>query len=615
VPVPISLSFDMVLVIGILIFTVGLSLSNVIRVDVVAVLVLVVIGITRLLPANQLFSGFSSEAVISLIAIMIIGAGLEKAGIALKAARWILKIGRERPRKISIVLMLTSGFLSAFTRSLGAVAVLLPVVTRITGRTGIPKSRLLIPMGFCSIIGGSLTMVGSSPLILLNSLLNNANDFIHQEIPAIQPFHLFSVFPIGFVLLIIGIAYFHFFGKRLLPQEPLTTFNSGTTKTHFLKTYGKGGDIFELKVPVNSPLVNVNLKGFELKLDASSSVLAVIRGKELHFPPLRKMIIEPNAIIAIMGIKERVVDFAEHYGLKLYPRLNSYAELLHPVRSGLAEAVIPPSSQLIGLELRELHMRRTYQLHVLALFRGQTVSQGEELKELVLRSGDTLGIFCQWEALADFHKNPDFVVLTTSYPREEIRPKKMWFALLFFFLALILIVVGKFPVSVGLLLGAVGMIATGVLTIDEAYDTVSWSSVFLLAGLIPLGLAIQTTHTSDWVTQHIPFLHENLPVWVIESVLALLSTFFSFAISPVGATIVLVPIALDLATSLGAEPRVFALIVALCASNSFLLPMQQVNALISGPGSYKSSDFFRAGIGLTLLYWVIVLVAVNFLFK
>lgn len=611
----ILLSFDMVLVIGILIFTIVLSLWNVIRVDVVAVLVLVLLGITRLLPANQLFSGFSSEAVVSLIAIMIIGAGLEKAGIALKAARWVLKVGREHPRKISIVLMITSGFLSAFMRSLGTVAVLLPVVTRITSRTGIPKSRLLMPMGFCSIIGGTLTMVGSGPLILLNSLLNNAPEFVHHNIPPIEPFHLFSVFPIGFVLLLIGILYFHLLGKRLLPQEPPTAFNSGTTKTHFLKTYGKGGDIFELKVPMNSPLANMNLKDFELKLDLASSLLAVMQGKELHFPPLRKMIIEPNAIIAIMGFKEMVTKFAEEYGLKLHHRLNTYAEILHPVRAGLAEAVIPPSSQLIGLELRELHMRRTYKLHVLALFRGQTVYQGEELKELVLRSGDTLGIFCQWEALADFHKNPDFVVLTTSYPREELRPKKIWLALLFFFLAVTLIVVGGFPVSVGLLLGAVGMVATGVLTIDEAYDTVSWKSVFLLAGLIPLGLAMQSTQTSDWITQQIPILQQNLPAWVIESTLALLATLFSFVISPVGATIVLVPIALDLATNLGADPRIFALIIALSASNSFLLPMQQVNALISGPGGYKTSDFFRAGLGLTILYWIVVLGIVNLLFK
>lgn len=612
--VSVPLTFDMVIVLGILAFTIILSLSNMIRVDTVAVLVLVVIGLTRLLPPEQLFSGFSSEAVISLIAIMIIGAGLEKSGIALQAARWVLKIGRERPTKISTVLMITSGFLSAFMRSLGTVAVMLPVVTRITARTGIPKSRLLMPMAFCSILGGTLTMVGTSPLILLNSLLRNAHEYVHQKMPVLQPFQLFSVFPLGMMLVMLGVVYFLLFGKRLLPKEPPTTFNSGTTKTHFMKTYGKGCEIFELKVPSTSLLANINLRELELKLDASSSLLAVMQGKDLHFPPLRKITIEPNAFIAIMGVKETVNQFAENYGLKLYSRLNVFGEMLHPVRAGLSEAVIPPSSQLIGHALNELHMRRNYHLHVLALYRGQTVYQGEELKTLTLRSGDTLGIFCRWEALANFHKNPDFVVLTTSYPREELRPQKRWHALFFFLLSVSLIVLGGFPVSVGLLLGAMGMIATGVLTIDEAYDTVSWRTVFLLGGLIPLGLVMQATHTTDWLTQHAPLLREDLPVWVIEAGLAVLSTVFSFAISAMGSAIVLVPVALDLAVNVGADPRLFALIVAIGASNTFMMPMQQANALVSGPGNYKTSDFCKAGFGLTLLYWVMMLLGINLFF-
>lgn len=613
-PETVALTLDMVLVLGILIFTILVSLSNFIRVDVVAVLVLVVLGITRLLPPDQLFSGFSSEAVMALIAVMIVGAGLEKSGMALRAARWVLKIGRERPHKISTVLMFTSGILSAFMRSLGTVALLLPVVTRITARTGIPKSRLLMPMAFCSILGGTLTMVGSGPLILLNSLLKNANKYVENASEIVQPFHLFSVFPVGLVLLCVGILYFVLFEKKLLPKEPLQTFKSGTTKSHFLKTYGKGGDVFELKVPITSPLVNLTVQDIELKLDPSSSLLAVSHDKEIHFPPLRKLIVPENAYIAVMGIKEKVMEFAELYGLKLYPKLSVFAEILHPVRAGLCEAVVPPSSKLIGQEIRELHMRRNHQVQVLALYRGQTVYQGDELKSLVLRSGDTLGMFCQWNALADFHKNPDFVVVTTAYPREEVRPQKAIYALIFFFLSIALIVFGGYSVSVGLLLGAVGMIATGVLTIDEAYESVSWKSVFLVAGLIPLGLVMQSTHTTDWLTQHTPLLREDLPNWAIQAGLALLSTGFAFVISSVGATIVLVPVALELAYNVGADPRMYALIVAIAASNSFLMPMQQANALITGPGGYRMMDFIKAGSGMTLLYWLVMLLVINLLF-
>jgi di/tricarboxylate transporter len=610
----ITLTFDMALVLGIVVFTVLLSLSNVIRVDVVAVLVLVVLGLTRLLPPEQLFSGFSNDAVMSLISVMIIGAGLEKSGIALRIARWILKLGRERSNKISIFLMFSSGFLSAFMRSLGTVALLLPVVTKITVRTGIPKSRLLMPIAFCSILGGTLTMIGSSPLILLNSLLKNAGHYVDPSMKVLRPFHLFSVFPVGLMILLVGVGYLALFARRLLPKEPIQTYSSGTTKTHFLKTYGKGGDIFELKVRNSSHLIGLTLKEIELKLDPSSSVLAVIYGKEVHFPPLRKITIAPGAFVAMMGNKEMVVAFAEKNGLILEPRLNVFSEMLHPIRAGLCEAVVPPSSQLIGLELRELHMKRTHGLHVLAVYRGQTVYQGEELNALVLRSGDTLGMFCRWEALAAFHKNPDFVVVTTSYPREEIRPKKVAHALFFFILSILLIVWGNFPVSVALLLGAAGMIATGVLTIDEAYASVSWKNVFLIAGLIPLGLVMQSTHTTDWLTQHTFLLNGNLPNWMLQLALAFFSTLFGYVLSGVGATIVLVPIALELAFNVGADPRMYALIVAISASNAFLLPTQQANALIAGPGGYHTKDFLKVGGGMTILYWATMLITVNLWF-
>jgi len=520
-----------------------------------------------------------------------------------------------RPNKINIFLMFSSGFLSAFMRSLGTVALLLPVVTKITVRTGIPKSRLLMPVAFCSILGGTLTMIGSSPLILLNSLLKNAGHYVDPSMAGLKPFHLFSVFPVGLMILLVGIGYLILFARRLLPKEPIQTYSSGTTKTHFLKTYGKGGDIFELKVRGSSNIIGLTLKEIELKLDLSSSVLAVVYGKEIHFPPLRKIMIASGAFIAMMGHKETVAAFAEQNGLILEPRLNVFSEMLHPIRAGLCEAVVPPSSQLIGLELKELHMKRTHALHVLAVYRGQTVYQGEDLNALVLRSGDTLGMFCRWEALAAFHKNPDFVVVTTSYPREEMRPKKVAHALSFFILSILLIVWGNFPVSVALLLGAAGMIATGVLTIDEAYASVSWKNVFLIAGLIPLGLVMQSTHTTDWLTQHASLLDRDLSNSVIQLGLAFLSTVFGYVLSGIGATIVLVPIALELAFNVGADPRMYALIVAISASNAFLLPTQQANALIAGPGGYRTKDFLKVGGGMTILYWAVMLISINLWFS
>jgi di/tricarboxylate transporter len=329
---------------------------------------------------------------------------------------------------------------------------------------------------------------------------------------------------------------------------------------------------------------------------------------------LRCTIIERGNWIALMGNKDAILTFAQNFCLKLETQQKMFNETLHPARAGLCEAVIPPSSQLVGLPLKELHMKRNYNIQVLAVYRGKTVYRGEELKSLILGSGDTLGMFCEWRALSDFHKNPDFVVVTTAYPREEVRPEKVNYALFFFVVPFLLIILGDFPVSVGLLLGASGMIATGVLSIDEAYESVSWKSVFLMAALIPLGIAMQSTQTTDWLTQQAGLWQGDLPNWVIQCGLAVLSSLAAFALSAVGATIVLVPIAIDLAINVGADPAMYALIVAVASNNSFLRGTQQTNTLIAGPGGYTSVDFLRAGSGMTVLYWVGMLLMINLCF-
>jgi di/tricarboxylate transporter len=612
----IPLTFDMILVLGVLVLTVFFTLSNVIRVDVVALLVLVILGLTRLLEADQLFSGFSSDAVISLIAIMILSAGLEKSGVTLWVARWVMKWGHGYPTQTSFILMFIAASLSGFMRSLGTVSLLLPVVNKISLRNGMQKAQLLMPMCFCAMIGSNLSMIGSNALILLNSLLAASDEHFQAQGKTIvlESFSVLSIFPIGLVMLFVGMLYFIVLGKRLLPVGQSQSFSGGSAKKHFFKTYGKGTDVFELRVLPNSALMGQALQTVDSALDPTCSVLAVFSNKNMHFPPLRSMVVEKGDWLAIIGSKEQVSDFAKTYNLALEPKLKQFSERLHPVRAGLCEVVVPPSSQLIGLELRALHMKRNHHVHVLALYRGQTVYRGEALKSLVLHSGDTLGMFCNWEMLSDFHKNPDFVVVTTAYPREKIRQNKTGYALGFFALPLILIVFGHFPVPVGLLLGAAGMIATGVLNIDEAYESVSWKNVFLIAGLIPLGLAMQATHTSDWLTQYAVFLKDGMPLWGIQCVLAILSSLATFVLSAVGATIVLVPIAIDLALHMGVDPRLYGLIVAIASNNAFMMPNQQSNALIAGPGGYRQADFFRVGGGMSVLYLVTTLVMINLCF-
>lgn len=609
-----NLTIDIILVLSILGLTAILFVSSAVRIDVAAILVLMLLGLFKLLPSDQLFSGLSSDAVISLIAIMIISAGLDRTGITVRVARWLLKFGGENPRKILILLMSASAISASFMRSVGTVALFMPIVNRINTRTGISRTYLLLPMAFAAVIGGMLTMVGSGSLIVLNSLLKNAYSYVNVVNEShYRPFSLFSVFPIGLMLVVSGIIYIYYISSKLDP-DPKKPIGTGSTKSHFKKFYGKDGDIFEVKVPAVSELAGGTVKNLELKLSASLSLICMSQDQELVFPPLRGTTIKANAVLAIMGSKEGVQEFAEQYGLKVASKLSIFAEMLHSARAGLSEAVIPPSSQLVGQEARELHMRRNYKLQVLAICRGDTIIQGEELNKTILRAGDTLGMYSTWEALADFLKNPDFFVLTTTFPREKTYPKELPYALFFFILAIGLVVFGNYSIAVGLFIGAVGMIATGVLSIDQAYEKVSWKTVFFLAGLIPLGLVMQTTGTAEWISiRLIPKTIEVSP-WIIQTILAVFSSLLALAVSNIGATVLMVPVAMDLAHRIDADPRLFALTVAIASASTFIVQSNQVNSLIAGPGGYSSRTFFVIGGGLTVIYLVVMLVGLHFFF-
>jgi di/tricarboxylate transporter len=216
--------------------------------------------------------------------------------------------------------------------------------------------------------------------------------------------------------------------------------------------------------------------------------------------------------------------------------------------------------------------------------------------------------------LARLESNRDFVIVTTEYPHEELRPHKLPAALLFFAITLGLVLFSDLMLSVALLTGAVGMILSGVLSIDEAYEAVSWKTVFLLASLIPLGLAVETSGTAAWIAQETLRALGDVPIWVVQAALAVLATFFTLVMSNVGATVLLVPLAVNMAVGAGANPAVFALTVGIATSNSFLIPTHQVNALIMGPGGYRVPDYLRAGGIMTVLFLVVSLTMLNLVF-
>ena len=607
----IAFTQDMLAVLLVLGLTIYLFVSEVVRVDVAALLVMVLVGATGVVPAAHVFDGFASNAVISIIAVMIMGAGLDRTGIMSQLAGYILRLGGNTEGRIIPIISGTVGIISSFMQNIGAAALFLPVVSRISARADIALSRLLMPMGFCAILGGTMTMVGSSPLILLNDLILNANEALPDGVAPMRTFHLFSVTPIGIVLITTGIVYFILLGRWLLPEMADATGDTSTTTHYFEELYGLKGDIFEAVVPANSPLVGKSIGDAEGIPDAPF-VLGIQIGRDLALEPPIDLLIPAGATFALMGSQEQVRRFARSTGLGLKRDMQAFVEVLNPSRAGVSEVVIPPASSVAGRTIRDVAMRKRYGVHVLAINRQEEIIR-HELSDTELRVGDTLVLHSFWDDLHRLVQDRSFVCVT-SYPYEVTRPHRVYHALAFFLLAIGLTLFTDLRLSLALLTGAVGMILSGVITIDEAYRSVGWQSVFLLAGLLPLGLAVETTGTAAWIAQETLRLLGDVPLWVLQGALAVLATGFTLLMSNVGATVLLVPLAINIAIGAGANPAVFALTVALAASNSFLIPTHQVNALIMGPGGYRVTDFMRAGGVMTVLFLVILIPMVNLVF-
>ena len=325
--------------------------------------------------------------------------------------------------------------------------------------------------------------------------------------------------------------------------------------------------------------------------------------------------ITAGTVLGVLAGPQQVKAFVKEFGLTLRKDLETFVEALAATKAGIAEVVIPPGSQLIGKSARDVWMRKTYGIAMVALHRGgETLREGEGIRDLPLQAGDTLVVHTTWDALARLEQDRNFVVVTTEYPHEELRPHKVGWAAVFFALALSLVLFTDLRLSVALLAGAIGMILSGVLSIDEAYEAVSWKTVFLLASLIPLGLAVETTGTAKWIAEQTLIVVGDMPTWVIQAAVAMLATFFTLVMSNVGATVLLVPLAVNIAIGAGANPAVFALTVAIATSNSFLIPTHQVNALIMGPAGYRVPDFIRAGSIMTVLFLVVSLTMLNLVF-
>jgi di/tricarboxylate transporter len=511
-------------------------------------------------------------------------------------------------------------FISSVMQNTGAAVLFLPAIRFTASRkVMVSISRVLMPIGMSAILGGTLTMIGTSPLILLNDLLP----------PEIRKFGLLDLTPIGLALVTGGITYFALFGKYLLKktgkkQDNELNNNGFFDIKHPLKEYKELDGPFELYIPNNYKAGTKPNKIMTIQKEYSVNIVAVASNQEIeNSAPLPDTVIKPHTSICVFGPDENVNNFAKEYGLVLLPELKKFKNYINPAITDIVEIIISPRSTFIGKTITDIGFRNTFRVNELALYQDGKVYY-KQLSDMHLKAGDAIllhGTLERLHMLKKLHQNFIITSPISADPQKSVKPIP---ALICFVCTLFLMVFSSFyfqnrsfnpiPLSVCLMLGALGMILSGVLTINEAYRSVDWRTVFLLGGLLPLGMSVDQTGTAEWMAEGIiSLIGENTPPFLLLAMLATLSAAFTLVISNVGACTLLVPLGISLSSQIGIDPRVAAIVIGIGVSNSFILPTHQVNALYMGPGGYKTLDYIKVGLPLSILY-IGILVSMTYLF-
>lgn len=593
---------DIMTVLAVLILTVFLLAFDLLRIDVIALVCLLALGWTGVLTPSEALSGFASNAVLAMIAVMVMGRGIEKTGVMDRFARAVIGAAGKDKARITGLMSAAVGLASAVVQNIGTVALFLPAVMGVVRSRNLPASGLVMPVGFAAILGGTLTMVGSSPLILINDLLANA---------ALAPYGLFAVTPVGLALLSVGVALFFFFGAPLLPRSRST--DAGPSpQEELIAAWDLPVLIRHYRVPEKSPLAGLTPEGAGIWSRYQLHVVGIAGNGSTHYAPWRHRVFSGRQELALLGSEQDIRRFAADFGLSSSVKAEPFETLGDPQSAGFAEAIIPPRSRLAGQTLRTFGLRRRYAVEPMVLIhRGEILR--DDFSDQRIAAGDTLIVHGLWDHMAEMKATGDFL-LATPFPADRRDRSKTWIAALCFALAIGLFLAG-FPISLAFLSGAVAMVLTGVLGMDDAYQAVDWKVIFFLAGLIPLGVAMQKTGTAGLLADTVMTAVRGGHPLLLLLAIAGLSTLFSLFLSNVAATVILTPLVISMAGIGGMDPRPLVLLVGVSANNSFVLPTHQVNAMLKTAGGYRNADYLRAGGVMTVLFMTTVVTLFYYFYR
>jgi di/tricarboxylate transporter len=584
------MTLDIALTLLIILSALVLFATEKLRVDVVALLVLIAVGILGLIPREELFSGFSNSAVVTVWAVYMVSGGLFKTGVADAMGRAILKVAGNREQSLIAIIMLTVGFISAFMNNVGAVAMMLPAVVGISRQTKVPVSKMLIPLAFASLLGGTMTLIGTPANILATGILADRG---------LPTFGFFEFTPMGIVVLTTGVLYMVFIGRRLLPVREGAHAKQDIEQLHDYVT--------EVRVSPTSPLNGKSLLESRLGKEHNLTVLAIER-KNGEKPALHRYTrIQSGDLLIVESSASELMDACRALELIIDVDFELDLDSLEPGDVKVIQTTVAPNSHIVGLSLREARFRERYGFTALAIsHQGEVLTQ--RLRDVPLKFGDALLLQGPQHRVTAMLEGRDFLVLEPDEP-ETYRWNKAPIAVGALLLAIGLVIFAGMEISLAMVIAAMIMILLGALRIEEAYEAVDWRTVFLVAGMLPLGLAMELTGTASFLAEIM--LDAFGPYGPIATLggIYLLAAIITQPMSNAAAIVLITPIALDTAFSLGANYKTFTMAVVIGAATSFLSPVgHKANVLVFGPGGYKFTDYARVGVLLTVILLIVSMI-------
>lgn len=575
---------DLILVTAIVLAAMGFFIWGRVRVDIVALCVLVALFALSLITPEQALYGFANQATITIAAMFIISTGLVRTGLVEWAARQLDSLSGKKEVRLVLVLSLTAALLSAFIINTAIVAIFIPVAMVLAKSRRIASSRVLIPLSFASQFGGVCTLIGTSTNLIVNSIAVSKG---------MEPFGFFEFAPLGLAMAGAGIVYLITVGHWLLPVR--------RGETEQVDKYRLADYLAEMRVNPGSPLIGQTWEKSKITNETKVELTNLLRDvKAVSRPAVTK--IRENDILLLHGNVDQIIEMQGKYGLTMVKDARVGDKDLSAHNMKLSEVVIPPKSNLIGRTLQEAAFFRRHRLTVLAVQRrGKTLR--ERLADIELKENDTVLLQGHKDDIAHIMKSPNAIV-TNELTDLYLRKNRAFMALAVLLILVVLTTLDVIPIMLAAIIGAVGMVVTRCITIEEAYNSIDWKIIFLLAGILPLGLALEESGAALWLVNNVLEPLSGYGPVLILAILYLITALLTEAMSNNAAAAILAPIAFTTAISLNIDPRPLLIAITFAASTSFATPIgYQTNTMVYSPGGYRFTDFTRVGGPLNLIFW------------